>query len=145
MARRKRAEVRQAIHRRIRRKIQGTTLRPRLSIYRSTNHIYAQVIDDEHGVTLASAASTEKSLADDAGGGNIAAAQKVGQAIADRTLARGIEQVVFDRGGYLYHGRVKALTDAARSAGLNAGLNQDSGKSEAVGDEGHASSTGEKN
>lgn len=100
-------------------------MRPRLSIYRSTNHIYAQVIDDERGVTLVSAGSTEKSLAGGTSGGNIAAAQKIGEAIAERTLAKDIKQVVFDRGGYLYHGRVKALTDAARNAGLNAALNED--------------------
>jgi large subunit ribosomal protein L18 len=118
MANRKRAEVRTAVHRRIRRKVRGTTERPRLAVYRSLNHIYAQVIDDEKAQTLASASTTEKSLRAKSGG-NIDAAKAVGQAIAERALAAGIESVVFDRGGYLYHGRVRALTDAARAAGLN--------------------------
>jgi large subunit ribosomal protein L18 len=82
------------------------------------NHIYAQVIDDRQGQTLVSASSTEKDLRGNTGG-NLEAARRIGQAIAERALAKGIEQVVFDRGGYLYHGRVKALTDAARAAGLN--------------------------
>lgn len=107
-----------AVHRRIRRKVRGTTERPRLAIYRSLNHIYAQLIDDEQGRTLASASTTEKDLLGSTGG-NIEAAQRVGRTIAERALAAGIESVVFDRGGYLYHGRVKALTDAAREAGLN--------------------------
>lgn len=106
------------MHRRIRRKVRGTTERPRLAVYRSLNHIYAQVIDDEKSQTLAAASTTEKALAEKTGG-NIEAAKRVGQAIAERTLAAGVERVVFDRGGYLYHGRVKALTDAARAAGLN--------------------------
>jgi large subunit ribosomal protein L18 len=110
--------VRSAIHSRIRRKVKGSTGRPRLAIYRSLNHIYAQVIDDRVGTTLVSASSTEKDLR--AGtGGNLDAARRIGQAIAERAIAKGIEQVVFDRGGYLYHGRIKALTDAARAAGLN--------------------------
>src|SRR5205807_752791 len=96
----------------------GTTARPRLAVYRSLNHIYAQLIDDEKAQTLASASTTEKTLGVKAGG-NIEAAKKIGQTIAERALAAGIESVVFDRGGYLYHGRVKALTDAARAAGLN--------------------------
>ena len=120
MANRNRPEVRTAIHRRIRRKVRGTTERPRLAVYRSLNHIYAQVIDDEKSRTLASASTTEKTLRTKTGG-NIDAAKRVGQAIAERALAAGVEQVVFDRGGYLYHGRVKALTDAARTAGLNKG------------------------
>jgi len=118
MANTNRAEVRSAIHSRIRRKVKGDTGRPRLAIYRSLNHIYAQVIDDRVGQTLVSASTTEKDLRGN-GGGNLDAAKRVGQVIAERALARGIEQVVFDRGGYLYHGRVKALTDAARAAGLN--------------------------
>jgi large subunit ribosomal protein L18 len=118
MASRDRAAVRNAVHRRIRRKVQGSTARPRLAIYRSLNHIYAQVIDDEQGRTLASASTTEKDLKG-ATGGNIEAAERVGRTIAERAQAAGISQVVFDRGGYLYHGRVKALTDAARAAGLN--------------------------
>jgi len=118
MANRKRAEVRTAVHRRIRRKVSGTTVRPRLAVYRSLNHIYAQLIDDQLGRTLAAASSTEKALRGSTGG-NIDSAKRVGQAIAERALAAGVERVVFDRGGYLYHGRVKALTDAARAAGLN--------------------------
>ena len=118
MAQRNRAEVRTAVHRRIRRKVSGSTERPRLAVYRSLNHIYAQVIDDELGKTLASASTTEKTLGVEKGG-NIEAAQRIGRTIAERALAAGINQVVFDRGGYLYHGRVKALTDAAREAGLN--------------------------
>jgi large subunit ribosomal protein L18 len=118
MANRNRAEVRNAVHSRIRRKVRGTTERPRLAVYRSLNHIYAQVIDDQKSLTLASASTTEKGLGV-AKGGNIDAAKRVGQAIAERALAAGIESVVFDRGGYLYHGRVRALTDAARKAGLN--------------------------
>ena len=113
-----RAEVRTAIHHRIRRRVKGSTERPRLAIYRSSNHIYAQVIDDRQGQTLVSASTTEKDLRGNTGG-NVDAARRIGQAIAERALAKGIEQVVFDRGGYLYHGRVKALTDAARAAGLN--------------------------
>jgi large subunit ribosomal protein L18 len=118
MANRNRAEVRNAVHSRIRRKVRGTTARPRLAVYRSLNHIYAQIIGDEKAQTLASASTTEKTLGV-AKGGNIEAAKRVGQAIAERALAAGIESVVFDRGGYLYHGRVRALTDAARAAGLN--------------------------
>jgi len=118
MANLRRAEIRTAIHTRIRRKLRGTTERPRLAVYRSLNHIYAQLIDDEKAQTIASASTTEKSLGLKTGG-NIDAARKIGQAIAERALAAGVETVVFDRGGYLYHGRVKALTDAARAAGLN--------------------------
>ena len=118
MANTNRAEVRTAIHSRIRRKVKGDTERPRLAIYRSLNHIYAQVIDDARGQTLVSASTTEKDLRGNTGG-NLDAARRVGQVIAERALAKGIEQVVFDRGGYLYHGRIKALTDAARAAGLN--------------------------
>ena len=118
MANTNRAEMRTAIHQRIRRKVKGNTERPRLAIYRSLNHIYAQVIDDRMGQTIVSASTTEKELR--AGtGGNLDAARRIGQTIAERALAKGIEQVVFDRGGYLYHGRIKALTDAARAAGLN--------------------------
>lgn len=93
-------------------------MRPRLAVYRSLNHIYAQVVDDLMGKTIVSASTTEKDLRGGTGG-NIEAARRVGAAIAERALAKGIESVVFDRGGYLYHGRVKALTDAARAAGLN--------------------------
>jgi large subunit ribosomal protein L18 len=118
MANTDRATVRTAIHKRIRRKVKGSSERPRLAVYRSLNHIYAQVIDDEQGQTLASAATTEKDLRSNTGG-NVEAARRVGRTIAERALARGIEEVVFDRGGYLYHGRIKALTEAAREAGLN--------------------------
>jgi large subunit ribosomal protein L18 len=118
MANTDRAQIRTAIHQRIRRKVKGSGDKPRLTIYRSLNHIYAQVIDDRKGQTLVSASSTEKDLRGNTGG-NLDAARRIGQAIAERALAKGIEQVVFDRGGYLYHGRVKALTDAARAAGLN--------------------------
>lgn len=118
MANTNRAEVRSAIHSRIRRKVKGNTERPRLAIYRSLNHIYAQVIDDRLGQTLVSASTTEKDLRGNSGG-NLDAARRVGQVIAERALSKGIEQVVFDRGGYLYHGRVKALADAARESGLS--------------------------
>jgi large subunit ribosomal protein L18 len=118
MAQRNRAAVRNAVHKRIRRKVRGSTERPRLAVYRSLNHIYAQVIDDERGQTLVSASTTEKDLRSGTGG-NIEAAERIGRTIAERAIAAGINSVVFDRGGYLYHGRVKALTDAAREAGLN--------------------------
>ena len=107
------------IHERVRTKVTGTTERPRLSVYRSLGHIYAQVIDDHSGKTLVSASSvdtdTKKNLK---GGGNVAAAKVIGKAIAERAKAAGVTKVVFDRGGYKYHGRVKALADAAREAGL---------------------------
>jgi large subunit ribosomal protein L18 len=118
MANTSRAMVRTAIHKRIRRKVRGSTERPRLAVYRSLSHIYAQVIDDHRGQTLVSASTTEKELRGSTGG-NVEAARRVGKAIAERALAKGISSVVFDRGGYLYHGRIKALTDAAREAGLN--------------------------
>src|SRR5579863_7344436 len=111
----KRNEIRQRIHTRIREKMSGTAQRPRLNVYRSLNHIYAQVIDDQKGETLVSASTIEvKSKT----GGNVAAAKEIGKSIAEKAVAKGIKQVVFDRGGYLYHGRVKALADAAREAGL---------------------------
>jgi large subunit ribosomal protein L18 len=118
MAKKDKATVRRGVRTRIRRRVQGTAERPRLAIFRSLNHIYAQLIDDERGATLASASSVEKDLRGSTGG-NIEAARRVGRAIAERALAKGIEQVVFDRGGFRYHGRVKALADAAREAGLN--------------------------
>lgn len=118
MANTSRATVREAIHRRIRRKVRGSGERPRLAVYRSLNHIYAQVVDDERGQTIVSASTTEKDLRGSTGG-NLDAARRIGKVIAERALEKGIESVVFDRGGYLYHGRVKALTDAAREAGLN--------------------------
>ena len=107
------------VHERVRQRVEGTTERPRLSVYRSLGHIYAQVIDDLSGKTLVSASSidaeTKKNLK---GGGNIAAAKVIGKSIAERAKAKGVVKVVFDRGGYKYHGRVKALADAAREAGL---------------------------
>lgn len=118
MAQKSRADIRRGVHSRIRKKISGTAERPRLAVFRSLNHIYAQVIDDVTGKTIASASTTEKSLKGSTGG-NIDAAQRVGKAIAERSLAAGIENVVYDRGGYLYHGRIKALLDATREAGLN--------------------------
>jgi large subunit ribosomal protein L18 len=108
-----RNEIRQRIHARIRAKLAGTTERPRLNVYRSLNHIYAQVIDDQQGVTLASASSIKMKS-----GGNVAAAREIGKAVAEAAVAKGVKSVVFDRGGYLYHGRIKALADAAREAGL---------------------------
>ena len=117
MAKKDKAAVRKAVHTRIRRRVRGTAERPRLAIFRSLNHIYAQLIDDERAVTIASASSVEKDL-HGATGGNVEAARRVGQAIAERAREKGIETVVFDRGGYLYHGRVKALAEAAREGGL---------------------------
>ena len=103
-------------HARFRAKISGTPERPRLNVYRSTKHIYAQLIDDVNGVTLASASSMDKDF--EGTGGNTEAARKVGTMIAERALAKNITEVVFDRGGYLYHGRVKELADGAREGGL---------------------------
>src|ERR1700733_14879620 len=112
-------EIRERVHVRIRRKLRGTTERPRLAVFRSTAHIYAQVIDDTKGVTLVAASSTEKSdIAKWGAGGNLAAAKAIGKRVAERAKENGINKVVFDRGGYIYHGRVKALADAAREAGL---------------------------
>ena len=114
--------TREKIHTRIRKKIAGTTERPRLNIFRSVNHIYAQVIDDSKHATVVSASSLEFGKEKDGKthviGGNVASAKQVGKAIAERAKAKGIESVVFDRGGYLYHGRIKALAEAAREAGL---------------------------
>jgi large subunit ribosomal protein L18 len=118
MAKKDKAAVRRAVHTRIRRRVRGTQERPRLAIFRSLNHIYAQVIDDERAVTIASASTVEKDLRGGTGG-NVEAARRVGRAIAERAIAAGVEQVVFDRGGFRFHGRIKALTDAAREAGLN--------------------------
>lgn len=112
-----RNELRLRIHRRIRRKVRGTAERPRLAVFRSLKHIYAQVIDDVSGRTLAAASSLDKGQRV-AGGGNLSGAREVGRRIAERALEKGIRRVVFDRGGYLYHGRVKALAEAARQAGL---------------------------
>lgn len=106
-------------HLRVRKKIQGTQERPRLNIFRSSKHMYAQLIDDINGVTIAAASTQDKELKElIENGGNIEAAQKVGALVAQRAKAKGLDKVVFDRGGYLYHGRVQALADAAREAGL---------------------------
>ena len=109
-------EIRHRIHERIRHKVRGTAERPRLAVFRSVANIYVQVIDDIDGRTLVSASSIEKGKRTN--GGNLAAAKTVGKLIAERAKEKGIKQVVFDRGGYLYHGRIKALADAARAAGL---------------------------
>ena len=109
---------RRHVHERIRKKIEGTAQRPRLNVYRSLNHVYVQVIDDLKGATIVSANSAEGKKGERKTGGNVASAKDVGKAIAERAKAKGIKQVVFDRGGYIYHGRVKALAEAAREAGL---------------------------
>jgi len=110
---------RRRVHTRVRTRLSGTPERPRLNVYRSVAHIYAQVIDDRGGRTIASASSVDKETKKNLkGGGNIASAKAVGKIIAERAKAAGVTQVVFDRGGYKYHGRVKALADAAREAGL---------------------------
>lgn len=106
-------------HLRVRKKIEGTTERPRLNVFRSSKHMYAQIIDDVQGVTLASASTLDKELKDSIeNGGDVESARKVGELIAQRAKEKGISGVVFDRGGYIYHGRVQALADAAREAGL---------------------------
>jgi large subunit ribosomal protein L18 len=136
---RSRNKVRAHVHSRIRRKLEGTAQRPRLNVYRSLNHIYAQLVDDLNGVTLVSASTVEggdsspskaKGAKDEKGaeakhkktakrtGGNVASAKAIGKAIAQRAQEKGVKKVVFDRGGYLYHGRIKALAEAAREAGL---------------------------
>ncbi len=109
-------EVRSRVHRRIRRRLRGTAERPRLAVFRSVAHIYAQVIDDAEGKTLVSASSVDKG--GKMNGGNVAAAKAIGKLLAERAKEKGIAKVVFDRGGFAYHGRVKALADAARAAGL---------------------------
>src|ERR1700704_6781896 len=111
-------QTRQRVHDRIRKKVMGTPERPRLNVYRSLNHIYVQLIDDLKGETLVSANSAEGKKGERRTGGNLAAAKSVGKNIAERAKAKGIAKVVFDRGGYIYHGRVKALADSAREAGL---------------------------
>ena len=114
-----RNEHRQRVHARVRTRVEGTPERPRLCVYRSLGHIYVQVVDDRTGKTLVSASSLDKEVKKlTKGGGNVAAAKVVGKAVAERALAAKIQNVVFDRGGYKYHGRVKALADAAREAGL---------------------------
>ena len=109
-------EARIRRHRRVRKKVRGSAERPRLAVFRSNKHITAQIIDDRSGHTLAAASTTEPALTGN--GGNVDAATKIGELIADRAKAAGVTTVVFDRGGYLYHGRVKTLADAAREAGL---------------------------
>jgi len=111
-------ELRQIRHLRIRKKVRGTTERPRLSVFRSANHIYAQIIDDIRGVTLAAASSRDDLQSRVEGSGRIALSSAVGKLLAERAKAKGVSKVCFDRGGYLYHGRVKALADGARSGGL---------------------------
>jgi large subunit ribosomal protein L18 len=110
--------TRRRVHERIRKKILGTSEKPRLNVYRSLNHVYVQLIDDLKGATLVSANSAEGKKGERRTGGNVAAAKAVGKAIAERAKAKGITKAVFDRGGYIYHGRVKALAEAAREAGL---------------------------
>ncbi|MGH7611378.1 MAG: 50S ribosomal protein L18 [Candidatus Dormibacteria bacterium] len=116
MSTRAQLDPRQRRHRRVRARVQGGPERPRLCVFRSLHHVYAQVVDDQSGRTLVSAATTEPALG--AKGCNRASAALVGKAVGERALAAGVSQVVFDRGGYLYHGRVQALADAARTAGL---------------------------
>ncbi|HVO10940.1 MAG TPA: 50S ribosomal protein L18 [Vicinamibacteria bacterium] len=114
-----RQDVRQRLHQRIRKKLRGTPERPRLAVFRSGTHIYAQLIDDDAGRTLCAACSLDKELkAKLKSGGNVEAAREVGGLIASRARQKGIEAVVFDRGGFQYHGRVKALAESARAAGL---------------------------
>lgn len=110
--------IRRRVHTRIRKKVQGTADRPRLSVYRSLNNISVQLIDDHNGVTLVSAGTIEGRKQGKKQGGNLAAAKGIGKLVAERAKEKGITKVVFDRGGYLYHGRVKALAEAAREAGL---------------------------
>jgi large subunit ribosomal protein L18 len=119
MAARDRKEIRHRIHTRIRKKVSGTAERPRLAVHFSGKHVYAQVIDDDAGRTLAAAATTEEKLAGKTTAhANRASAEKVGKAIAERLLSKKVDKVIFDRGGFLYHGKVKALADAAREGGL---------------------------
>ena len=117
MAKKSSRDIREAVHRRIRKNLSGTSERPRLAVFRSVNHIYAQLIDDSNGATLASASTTEADLRGGSGG-NISAARQVGTRIAERAKEKGVTRVVFDRGGYIYHGRVRNLAEAAREAGL---------------------------
>jgi large subunit ribosomal protein L18 len=111
-------QTRNRVHDRIRKKLLGTAERPRLNVYRSVNHIYVQLIDDHQGSTLVAASSAEGKKGERRSGGNVASAKDIGKLIAERAKQKGITKVVFDRGGYIYHGRVKALADAAREAGL---------------------------
>jgi large subunit ribosomal protein L18 len=122
MSQQNKNEMRQKRHTRVRKRVEGSPERPRLNVYRSSNNIYAQVIDDLAGRTLAAASSLDADLRSSdnkSAGGNVDAARKVGALIADRAKAAGITKVVFDRGGYLYHGRIKSLADAARENGLD--------------------------
>jgi large subunit ribosomal protein L18 len=114
----RRHELRRRRHQRVRRRVTGTPERPRLAVFRSLHHIYAQVIDDTSGVTLAAASSLEPSLRGGKTGGNVEGAKAVGKLIAERAREKGVEKVVFDRGGFMYHGRVQGLADAAREGGL---------------------------
>jgi large subunit ribosomal protein L18 len=111
-------QTRQRVHDRIRKKVMGTPERPRLNVYRSLNHIYVQLIDDLEGKTLVAASTADNRKGDRVTGGNVASAKTVGKKIAELAKEKGINKVVFDRGGYIYHGRIKALADAAREAGL---------------------------
>lgn len=111
-----RSLIRERIHTKIRKRLRGTTERPRLAVFRSLKHIYAQVIDDTTGRTIVSASSNEKESS--VSGGNIEGAKAIGKLVAERAMSKGVKAVVYDRGGYIYHGRVKALADAAREAGL---------------------------
>ena len=114
-----RSRERHRIHKRIRQKISGTSIRPRLCVYRSSKYVYVQIVDDSKGITLVAASTAEKDIrGDNKQAGNIQASKLVGKAIAERARAKGIESVVFDRGGYIYHGRLKALAEAARESGL---------------------------
>lgn len=131
MSQKSRSDIRHGVHSRIRKKVSGTAERPRLAVFRSLNHIYAQIIDDKTGTTLAMASTTDKSLGLKTGG-NLDAAKAVGKAIAERAEKVGVSTVVYDRGGYVYHGRVKALIDATREAGLNKHEIKESGESEAA-------------
>ena len=119
MARQTGNQIRHRIHGRIRKRLSGTGDRPRLAVFRSNKHIYAQLIDDAKGVTIAAAGSIEaEAKKSSAKGGNVGAAKAVGQLIAERAKEKGLEAVVFDRGGYIFHGRVRALAESAREAGL---------------------------
>ncbi|MGC2696305.1 MAG: 50S ribosomal protein L18 [Candidatus Angelobacter sp.] len=111
-------KTRRRIHQRLRQRLSGSPQRPRLNVYRSLNHIYVQLIDDSSGATLASASTATGKKSAKRTGGNVASAKEIGKTIAQRAQEKGIKKVVFDRGGYLYHGRIKALADAAREAGL---------------------------
>jgi large subunit ribosomal protein L18 len=118
MAANDRKKIRGRIHTRIRKRVSGTAERPRLAVHFSGKHVYAQVIDDDAGRTLVSASTTEKTLAGKKAAANRASAEQIGKAIAERLLSKKVEKVIFDRGGFLYHGKVKALADAARESGL---------------------------